>query len=212
MSKGRLEAFSDGVFGVAITLLILDVRPEGGGTGWDMLLHQWHHIFVFLLSFVIVGVRWVIHHHITYFITGTDRVLLWLNLLVLLFIVFIPYVATLLSATHEDAASIRIYAVTLILVNLSGNIFWLYATWHHRLVSPALPEPFIRFVLFLRCAPILVYSVAIAVAAWLPGLSLALFVVEPVFYILPNPWLERHLHEVQKAVRAHEKKHKPELE
>jgi uncharacterized membrane protein len=50
MTKGRLEAFSDGVFGVAITLLILDVRPEGGGSGWEMLSHEWHHICTMLRS------------------------------------------------------------------------------------------------------------------------------------------------------------------
>jgi uncharacterized membrane protein len=56
MTKGRLEAFSDGVFGVAITLLILNVQPEIAGTGWQILTHEWNHILVYLLSFILVGV------------------------------------------------------------------------------------------------------------------------------------------------------------
>jgi uncharacterized membrane protein len=60
MTKGRLEAFSDGVFAVAITLLILDMRPEGDAlTGWEILERDWHKILVYVLSFVIVGVYWV---------------------------------------------------------------------------------------------------------------------------------------------------------
>ena len=75
MTKARLEAFSDGVFGVAITLLVLDVRIEGGGTGWEMLSREWHHILVYLLSFVIVGVYWVAHHNMMHFITATDKIM-----------------------------------------------------------------------------------------------------------------------------------------
>ena len=143
MSKGRLEAFSDGVFAVAITLLILDVRPEGNGaTGWEMLAHDWRKILVFLLSFLIVGVYWVAHHHMMHFVTGTNRSFLWLNLLLLLIIVFIPYAAAQLSASNGDAGAIRIYGATLVLTNLAGTALWAYATGKHRLVDPGLPETF----------------------------------------------------------------------
>ena len=212
MTKGRLEAFSDGVFGVAITLLILDVRPEGGSTGWQMLSHEWHHILVFLLSFVLVGVYWVAHHHIMHFITSTNRILLWLNLMLLLFIVFIPYVATLLSASHADTSSIRIYGATLILINLTGSALCAYAMINRRLVSPALPQSFIKFVLCIHTAPVLIYGVAIALASSCRLLSLLLFALVPAFFILPNPFLERHLRHATEAIRAHEKKHEEQRE
>lgn len=208
MTKGRLEAFSDGVFAVAITLLILDVRPEGDGlTGWQMLTHDWHKILVYLLSFVIVGVYWVAHHHMMHFITGTDRTLLWLNLLLLLAIVFVPYVAAMLSTSHADASAIRIYGSTLILTNLAGTALWSYATRNRRLVSPAMPAAFVRFVLCVHTAPVLVYGLAIALASWHRYVSFVLFTLVPAFFILPNPWLQRRIRHASEAVHAHEGKH-----
>lgn len=164
MTKARLEAFSDGVFGVAITLLILDVRPEkGDSTGWEMLAHNQSHILVYLLSFVMVGVYWVAHHHMMHFIQSADRTLLWLNLLLLLLaIVFIPYAASVLSASHADPGAIRIYGSTLILTNLAGAALWTYATRNHRLVHPGMPPSFASFVIRLHCAPVLVYGLAVA--------------------------------------------------
>lgn len=209
MTKGRLEAFSDGVFAVAITLLILDVRPEGDGlTGWQMLTHDWHKILVYLLSFVIVGVYWVAHHHMMHFITGTDRTLLWLNLLLLLAIVFVPYVAAMLSASHADASAIRIYGSTLILTNLAGTALWSYATWNRRLVHATMPTAFVRFVLMIHTAPVLVYGLAIALASWHRSMSFVLFTLVPAFFILPNPWLQRHIRHASEAVhgQVHERK------
>lgn len=205
MTKARLEAFSDGVFGVAITLLILDVRPEDGVTGWQILTHQWHHILVYVFSFLLVGLYWVAHHHVMHFITGTDRTLLWLNLLVLLFVVFIPFTAAQLSASHEDPSSIRIYASTLICINLSGTALMAYAR-RHGLLSPALSGSFLRTALYLHLVPMAAYSVAIALASWCPIASLALMVVVPAFFILPNPWLEKTVRHAMEAKHAHEKK------
>jgi uncharacterized membrane protein len=200
MTKARLEAFSDGVFAVAITLLILDVRPESVGlTGWQMLSHDWHKVLVYLLSFVIVGVYWVAHHNLMHFVTAADRTLLWLNLLLLLAIVFIPYVAAVLSASHADPSAIRIYGTTLILVNLAGTALWGYATGLHRLVNPALPPSFIRFVLRIHTAPVLVYGLAIALASWHSVISLILFAVVPAFFILPNPWLQKRIDRAAEA-------------
>ena len=207
MTKGRLEAFSDGVFGVAITLLILDVRPEDGGTGWQMLLREWHHILVFVLSFIIVGVYWVAHHHVMHFITGTNRVLLWLNLSLLLFIVFIPFAASLLSASHADSDSIRIYCTTLILINLTMAALTAYAARNHRLIHPGLPPSFLKHVLRLQAIPILIYGIAIALASWRPLLSMVLLGLVPAFFILPNPLLERRIRGAMEQIREHEKKH-----
>jgi uncharacterized membrane protein len=194
MSKGRLEAFSDGVFAVAITLLILDVRPEGHGLGgWEMFRHDWHHILIYVLSFVIVGVYWVGHHHMMHFVTATDRTFLWINLLFLMIIVFIPYVASLLSATNADAGAIRIYGASLILANLTSSTLWFYACRKHRLVPESLSPAFARFVLQINTAPVLVYGVAIVLAGSLRFVSLVMFALVPAFFILPNPFLTNRI-------------------
>jgi uncharacterized membrane protein len=206
MTKGRLEAFSDCVFAVAITLLILDVRPEGNGlSGWEMLSHDWHKILVYLLSFVMVGVYWVSHHHMMHFVSATDRAFLWINLFLLLVIVFIPYAAALLSASHADPSAIRIYGATLILTNLTGTALWGYATQNHRLANPVMPSSFARFVLGIHSAPVLVYGLGIAVASWHSFLSLGLFALVPAFFILPNPWLSKRIRHASTVMHSHER-------
>jgi uncharacterized membrane protein len=205
MNKGRLEAFSDGVFAVAMTLLILDVRPEGHGlSGWEMFRHDWHSIMIYVLSFIIVGVYWVAHHHMMHFIAATDRVFLWINLLLLLDIVFIPYVAALLSASHADPSAIRIYGATLILTNITSSTLWHYATRKRRLVRPELPATFARFVLLVNTGPVFVYGMAIVLASWHTNISLVMFALVPAFFILPNRFLEKRIAHATEMMRQRE--------
>jgi len=204
MTKGRLEAFSDGVFAVAITLLILDVHPEGGLSGWEMLSHDWHKILVYVLSFVIVGVYWVMHNRIMSFITAVNTTFLWINLFLLMIIVFIPYVAALLSASRADPGAIRIYGTTLIFANLGNMALFHYATRNRRLVSPSLPSGFSRFALLLGALPILIYGLAVALASWCPIISLIMFASVPVSYILSSPFREKRSRQVYETMRLQE--------
>lgn len=97
LSTARMEAFSDGVFAVAITLLVLTLEvPQIADSVvtselWPKLLELWPKLLSYVLSFLLVGIYWVAHHNTFHYITGTDRTLLWLNLLLLLCIVFIPF-------------------------------------------------------------------------------------------------------------------------
>jgi uncharacterized membrane protein len=193
MTKNRLEAFSDGVFAIVITLLILDVRlPADQPLTLETLRTVVPHALAFVLSFVIVGVYWVAHHSMLHFIRQVDRQLLWLNLTLLLVIVFIPFPAALLGQHPDSQLAVTLYGANLMLVNAAGTAMWLYATSRPDLadgIAPALP----RFVAQLHAAPILVYGVAIALAQWYVPLSLVLFAAVPAFFILPNPLLERRL-------------------
>jgi len=194
MTKNRLEAFSDGVFAIVITLLILDVRfPADKPLTLETLSGMAPHVLAFVLSFVIVGVYWVSHHTMLHFVKQVDRQLLWLNLMLLLLVVFIPFPAALLGQHSDSQLAVTLYSVNLMLVNAAGTVMWLYAMSQPHLavddVGPALP----RFVARLHSAPILVYGVAIAVAQWYVSLSLILLAAVPLFFILPNPFIERRL-------------------
>src|ERR1700730_3925987 len=96
MESARLEAFSDGVFAVAITLLALDLAVAGPGHG--TLAHQldakWPSFAAFLISFLTIGIIWVNHHMVFKNLSEIDRTLLFLNLLLLLFVVSIPFVTS----------------------------------------------------------------------------------------------------------------------
>jgi uncharacterized membrane protein len=109
MDRSRLEAFSDGVFAVAITLLALNLTVAGPGHG--MLIHQlgrhWPSFVAYLISFFVIGIIWVNHHVLIKSIKVVDRTLLFLNLVLLLFVVLIPFttglVAQYLSSSSKGA-------------------------------------------------------------------------------------------------------------
>ena len=100
MDRSRLEAFSDGVFAVAITLLALDLTVAGPGHGplLDQLYDKWPAFLAYLISFFMIGIVWVNHHALVRSIIKVDRTLLFLNLVLLLFVVLIPFA----TATEAD--------------------------------------------------------------------------------------------------------------
>src|SRR5262245_64949041 len=98
MNKTRLEAFSDGVFAIVITLLIRNVHvPDGYTLTLQSLRPLLPPLGTFVLSFIIVGVYWIAHHHMLHFVVEVNRRMLWLNLLLLLCVVFIPFPTSLLG-------------------------------------------------------------------------------------------------------------------
>ncbi|MGH7155513.1 MAG: TMEM175 family protein, partial [Acetobacteraceae bacterium] len=99
----RIEAFSDGVFAIAITLLILDVRvPHAATSLWDELLHLWPSYFALVLSFVMIGIYWANHHYIFKLFERTNHALNLLNLLFLLCISFLPFPTAVLGGYIRD--------------------------------------------------------------------------------------------------------------
>lgn len=200
MTKNRLEAFSDGVFAIVITLLILDIHlPSDEVLTLAALAPIVSHVFAFALSFVVVGVYWVSHHNMMHFMKAVDRQMLWLNLALLLAVVFIPFPAALLGQHPTEPLAVILYGMTLMLVNMTGTIFWLYATGRPHLRARGVSPSFARLVARVHSAPILVYGTAIVLAPWSVYASLALFVAVPAFFILPNPLLDRWLASAQAA-------------
>jgi TMEM175 potassium channel family protein len=120
MDRGRLEAFSDGVFAVAITLLALNlpVRGLGYGSLADQLADQWPAFVAYLISFFTIGIIWVNHHALVSNIATVSRLLLFLNLVLLLFVVMVPFatktVADYLAHGGFDAkVAVAVYGIVL---------------------------------------------------------------------------------------------------
>ena len=194
MTKGRLEAFSDGVFSIVITLLILDVRlPNDATSLLDGLREVLPQTVTFVLSFVIVGLYWVAHHNMLHFVRAVDRYLLWLNLTLLLTVVFIPFSASLMGRHIDDPLAVIVYGVNLMLVNAAGTALWLYATARRALTHDEVPPALRLFIARLHMSPVLAYAAAVALARWQIALSLVLFAAVPAFFILPNPFIDRRL-------------------
>ena len=126
MSRGRLEAFSDGVFAVAITLLALNLAVKGPGYGTlaHQLAHQWPGYLAYLISFFTIGIIWVNHHTLVANVAVVTRMLLFLNLVLLLFVVLIPVatgtVADYLADGGFDAKlAVAVYGIVLEGMSLS---------------------------------------------------------------------------------------------
>lgn len=127
----RVEAFSDGVFAIAITLLVLELKvPQATTPLWPALVAQWPSYFAFLLSFAFIGVMWVNHHRLFTHIRRADNGLLFANLLLLLGITFIPFPTSVL-ASHlgkQDAkAAAAVFNATYFCMAVFFNVLWGYA-------------------------------------------------------------------------------------
>src|SRR5215212_1120494 len=112
----RVMAFSDGVFAIAITLLVLNLKvpPITNGSGlFATLGEQWPEFWAFLISFAVIGQLWIIHHSLFYYIVRYDRRLLWLNLLVLLCVSFMPFPTAILAESDHTRDAVGLYAFTL---------------------------------------------------------------------------------------------------
>jgi uncharacterized membrane protein len=136
----RLVFFSDAVFAIAITILVLDIRLPAGEevlTNSQLLaqlLGMWQKYMAYILSFLVIGSFWISHHRKFRYIRRFDNNLLMLNLLLLMTIAFIPFPTSVISATWNRTATI-FYALTMIVCGLMSLALWWYATRYNRLVD-----------------------------------------------------------------------------
>src|SRR5579863_1620565 len=131
----RIEAFSDGVFGIAITLLVLEIKIPAAGSGElsVQLLRQWPSYFAFVFSFAFIGIMWINHHRLFTHIKRSNNALLFLNLLLLLGVTAVPF-PTAVLAQHLGQGDQRVAAVlyhgTYFVIAVFFNLLWRYANRH----------------------------------------------------------------------------------
>jgi uncharacterized membrane protein len=189
MEKGRAEAFSDGVLAVAITLLVLDLHVDA--TGHGSLSHQlgktWPSFAAYLVSFFVIGVIWVNHHALFALIDRVDRVLLFENLMLLMFVTTLPFTtSTLAEFVREGGANARLAVVLYGISNIGmafGFTAMLSRMVHHGLLAnPVPPEVAKRAVLRFGLGTI-AYPVATAAGLFWPPLILIAIGVLAVYYM-----------------------------
>lgn len=201
MEKNRIEAFSDGVFAIAVTLLVLNIGDVGIGKMpigtflWEVL----PDILTYILSFLIIGVYWVAHHTMMHYVKTVDRNALWINNLTLLCIAFMPFSTRLVSRYSGRPAALFVYCLTLSAANLTGSWFWWYVTQKRRHVDRTVSDAFARKVLLLHISPIAVYIFAFFLSCFSEIAGFVLIGIVPAFFILPNPLFRKALSEQGKA-------------
>jgi uncharacterized membrane protein len=172
MTTSRLEAFSDGVFAVAVTLLVLDIRPpadaETSNGLWRALGDLWPHYAAYAVSFLIIGIVWVNHHAVMGLIARVDRGLSFLNLLLLMTVALIPFATALLAEylTHGEPqhAAAAAYSIVITLMGVAFGALWIYASRDGRLLVPGFPREELPRVTrrFVLGTPVYVATIGIA--------------------------------------------------
>jgi uncharacterized membrane protein len=192
MSKGRLEAFSDGVFAIAATLLIIEVGVDTHERNLgDALLHAWPDYAAYAISFLTIGVMWVNHHAVLDLVARVDRRFLFLNLGLLLCIAFVPFPTRLLAEfIREDGRDAALaYGGTLTVTAVFFNLVWRYAA--ARLLHDSADPRMVAGITKSYNPGAFVYAGAAATAFITPWLAAALFAAITLSYMIESSFFAR---------------------
>jgi len=186
--KTRMEAFSDGVYAIAITLLVLDIAVKPGGTPLQELFSAWPTYVGYVVSFLTIGAAWIAHTALTDELVRVDPVFLRLNLLLLLFVVFLPFPTTLITEAFGDREAERVaataYGLTLLMILLLTMALDRYA------LREGLYKDFSSDVELDRtrqkdASGVLLYVFALVTGLVLPGIAVTIYFGIALFLVIP---------------------------
>ena len=192
ISPARLIAFSDGIFAIAITLLVFNLKipqlPAGSnGHLAQAIVNMIPHFLTYIMSFLLIAVFWFIHHHMFNHIHRIDNVFIWLNFGYLLGISFLPFPSALLGAYPDEFFSLIFYIGSLSYVGCMLLSIWAYATYNHRLIEKDLPKAAIRYYFWRGISSQIIFLVTIILAfVHLSWGQHFLFVLIPVQLLLQH--------------------------
>jgi uncharacterized membrane protein len=197
----RIEALADGIFAVAMTILVLDLHvPElGAGASDARLLSALEALapkaFSFASGFVILGTLWIGHRFQFHYIRVSNRAILWINLVFLLTISFLPFVVALIGTYGETRVACVLYGATLVAAMACLLVQWLYANGpSRRLVSRALPREVFLGLRNRVLMGMIGYGGGLLLALVAsPRASLICYAATPLLYLLPARF-DRHIH------------------
>ena len=182
----RFEAFSDGVFAIAATLLVLEFSAAPGSDLGTELLHLWPSYLAYATSFLTIGIIWMNHNHTVSLLGRTDRTMLFINILLLLTIAFLPFptklVAQNLKGDGEQAAALA-YAATFVLMAAVHLIWWGYARKDRRLIADGTSESALRAVDRAYLPGVLMYGTVFVVAFFSPLAAVIITFAIAAFYL-----------------------------
>ena len=191
--RGRLEAFSDGVFAIAVTLLILEVKvSDEGGSLAQRLQHAWPTYVAYLISFAVIAIMWINHHNMLQAVHRVDHAILVANVAMLLVISFIPFPTKIVGehlskgTFNDKRTSVLLFGGTMMAASLVFPWLWWALTRRPELRQPQVTEAVVRAGMRRNLLGLPTYSAATLVAVWFPLLSMAVFGAVAVFYLLPE--------------------------
>jgi uncharacterized membrane protein len=188
MPKDRLEAFSDGVIAVIITIMVLEMKVPHGGT-LETLLPLWPVFLAYILSYVYVGIYWNNHHHLMHAVQRINGSILWANLHLLFWLSLVPFVTDWMSENHFAPVTVALYGAVLLCAALAFVLLTrCLVTIHGR-------DPDIaRWLRDDRKGKIsvVIYAIAIPLAFVRWWIAIALYASVAALWFVPDPRIERH--------------------
>ena len=189
MSTSRTEAFSDGVFAIAATLLVLELKVPQVEPGElaDALLGNWPSYATYVVSFLVIGIIWVNHHAVMERIRKVDRPLLFLNLVFLMAVALIPFPTALLAdylqAGHDERLASAVYGASMVLMGVTFGSIWAYAVLRGALLHEGVDRARARRSLWIFAVGSPLYVLAIGASLLSPTLALAIYALLALFYL-----------------------------
>jgi len=184
LPPSRLETLGDGVFAIAMTVLVLGIAVPDVAKGqlWSHLVQLWPKFGSYALSFIMLGVLWIGHYYQFQYIRRVDRRLIWINLIFLLTVTFLPFGAGVLGNSYEDKVAVLLYGGTIL---ASGSFLLLH--WRHA-VAAGLCDPELAPTVVTTLSSRILVGMAVSALAMVAGfidtrISLAVFLVLPIPYM-----------------------------
>lgn len=191
LTKARIEALADGVFAIAMTLLVLDLKvPNISHANPDQLLPallaQWPKYISYAISFFMLGIYWIGHHNQFHVIRRSDRGFLWINILYLMTISLLPFSTALLGEYPGTRIALIIYGGNLAVISLVLYWHWFYATHHHRLIDSDTDPRIVTLATRRILTGVIVYLFAISASFVSVTTSLVIYLAAPLIFLLPG--------------------------
>jgi uncharacterized membrane protein len=189
VGKARLEAFSDGVFAIAITLLVLDLTIGPSGSALERVLHAWPFYVGYVVSFLTIGAAWLAHTGITDRLTNADSLFLRVNLLLLMVVALLPFPTRLIAEALDDIRGERIfvtmYGLTLLMIRLLLSTLDMYARRQHLYASDAVVDEELEAERETLLPVVIGYTLAITIGFALPRLALVFYFCLALYLVVP---------------------------
>ena len=194
MNKNRLEAFSDGVIAIIITIMVLEIKtPESANIeGFLILLPT---IFGYFLSFMFVGIYWNNHHHLLHSASKVSPLIMWTNLNILFWLSLVPFATKWMDESHFDKFTVIVYAILLLLCGLAYS--FLSQAIYKSLDSNDRMKKVVKSKI-KELFSILLYSISISF--WNTKVSLAIFTIVAIVWIIPSKAIEKELTRIKDEI------------
>lgn len=190
MGKNRLEAFSDGVLAIILTIMVLELKVPHGDR-LDALLPLLPAFLSYVLSFIYIGIYWNNHHHMLHAVRHVSGGALWANLHLLFWLSLLPFVTGWMGENHFAPLPSALYGVVLM---MAGIAYWILA---HCLIAEEGPDSLLARAIGKDRKGVLsvvIYALAIPIAFFAEWLAQALYVAVALIWLVPDTRIEKHLH------------------